>query len=188
MFPANRRTRALAAAVLSAAVLSVAVAACGAGTDAYRPLQAGDPAPAFAAIGPGGDTVSLASLRGEPVLLNVWATWCPPCREEMPLLQALHERYGARGLHVIGVSVDSQGSEEAIASFVEQGGITFPILHDPGDDVSRAFKASGVPETYLIGADGTILHRWIGPFDPLAPAAIERFDAALDAARAGASP
>jgi thiol-disulfide isomerase/thioredoxin len=74
------------------------IAACGGGGDRFRPIQVGDRAPAYSAATLSGDTVSLAALAGQPVLLNVWATWCAPCREEMPGLQALHERYHERGL------------------------------------------------------------------------------------------
>ena len=74
-----------------------------------------------------------------------------------------------RGLRVLGVSVDSRGSESTIRRFLTEGGLTFTILHDPADAVSRQFRAIGVPETFLIDADGRVVRRWIGKFDPLAP-------------------
>jgi peroxiredoxin len=149
-------------------VLLLAVTACAPETNEFRPLQAGDPAPEYAAPALDGDSLQLASLLGQPVLLNVWATWCPPCREEMPALQELHELYGPRGLKVLGVSVDSRGSEQTIRRFVDEGGYTFTILHDATESVSRRFRTIGVPETFLIDADGRIVRRWIGRFDPLA--------------------
>jgi peroxiredoxin len=167
--------RPLCSLLFAAAVLP----ACGTDLDAYRPLQVGDPAPAFAAPVIGGDTLRLADLHGAAIMLNVWATWCPPCREEMPGLQALHEQYGGRGLRVIGVSIDSRGAESAIRGFAEDHGITFTILHDPGESVARLFRTRAVPETFLIDADGRIAHRWIGMFDPLAPDVAERVEAAL---------
>ena len=165
-------------------VLAVMAAGC-AGEDSYRPLRAGDPAPAYAAPQLDGDTVSLVALRGGPVLLNVWATWCAPCREEMPGLQALHERYADRGLRVIGASVDARGAEPAIASFLRDHGITFTILHDADETVSRLFRTNGVPETYLIDAEGRIAHRWIGRIDPLGAQVIEQVEAVLPEAASG---
>ncbi|HUF50220.1 MAG TPA: TlpA disulfide reductase family protein [Longimicrobiales bacterium] len=163
------------------AVLPVVVllTAC-AGEEAYRPLRAGDEAPAYAAPTLDGDTVALAGLRGRPVLLNVWATWCAPCREEMPGLQALHERYAARGLHVIGASIDARGAESAVRRFVQDYGITFTILHDVSELVSHRFRTRSVPETFLIGADGRIVQRWIGRIDPLSADVLARVEAALE--------
>jgi cytochrome c biogenesis protein CcmG, thiol:disulfide interchange protein DsbE len=148
--------------------LLLPAAACTPDAGGFRPLAAGDAAPEFGAPVLDGDSLHLSSLRGQPVLLNVWATWCPPCREEMPALQALHEEYGPRGLRVLGVSVDSRGSEETIRSFLREGGYSFTILHDAADAVSRQFRTIGVPETFLIDGDGRVVRRWIGKFDPLA--------------------
>src|SRR5690606_9627000 len=107
-------------------VLALTLFACvGGDSNVYRPLAIGDVAPDYGAPTLGGDTIRLESLRGSPVLLNVWATWCPPCREEMPALQELHERYADRGLRVVGVSVDSRGAEAAIRQFLDEGGLTF---------------------------------------------------------------
>jgi peroxiredoxin len=155
-------------AAILLSLLSMAALACAPESTGYQPLTEGDPAPAFAAPVLDGDSLHLSSLRGQPVLLNVWATWCPPCREEMPALQALHEEYGPRGLRVLGVSVDTQGSEATIRRFLEEGGYTFTILHDAADAVSRQFRTIGVPETFLIDGEGRIVRRWIGRFDPLA--------------------
>ena len=146
--------------------------------EGYRPLKAGDAAPGYAAPRLGGDTVALAALRGRAVLLNVWATWCAPCRDEMPGLQALHERYHARGLEVVGASIDTRGAGDAVNSFVREFGITFTILHDADETVTRLFRTNGVP-TFLIDKDGRIAHRWIGRFEPLAPDAITRIEDAL---------
>jgi peroxiredoxin len=150
-------------------LLFLAALACGPETRSYRPLAEGDRVPSFGAPVLDGDSLHLASLAGQPVMLNVWATWCAPCREEMPQLQALHEQFGHRGLRILGVSVDSRGSEPTIRRFVEEGGYTYTILHDPADVVSREFRTSGgVPETFLIDGDGRLVRRWIGKFDPLA--------------------
>jgi cytochrome c biogenesis protein CcmG, thiol:disulfide interchange protein DsbE len=104
---------------LTAFAALLATLACSAPEDGqYRALAAGDTVPEFGAPLLDGDSLHLASLRGQPVLLNIWATWCAPCREEMPALQALHEEYGPRGLRIIGVSVDSRGAEPAIRRFL----------------------------------------------------------------------
>jgi cytochrome c biogenesis protein CcmG, thiol:disulfide interchange protein DsbE len=167
LFLALRPSRRLSAAKCLSLLVLVAFA-CAPESGSFRPLEAGDPAPEFGAPVLDGDSLHIASLLGEPVLLNVWATWCPPCREEMPALQALHERYGSRGLRILGVSVDSRGSEQTIRRFIAEGGYTFTILHDESDTVSRLFRTIGVPETFLIDADGIVVRRWIGRFDPLA--------------------
>lgn len=172
---------------LSAAVavllLVCTALACGEARPEFRPLRAGDQAPEYAAPSLDGDTISLASLRGSAVMLNVWATWCAPCREEMPGLQALHERFSGDGLRVIGVSVDNRGAERAIREFADGLGITFTLLHDPADLVARRFRTTGVPETFLIDAGGRIVHRWIGRFEPEADDVIARVSAALPETR-----
>jgi peroxiredoxin len=151
-----------------ALLLTLAAQGCRQEAGQFRPPRAGDPAPPYAAPLLTGDTVRLTDLRGTVVMLNIWATWCPPCREEMPGLQQLHGEYGARGLRVVATSIDQRGAESAIREFVREHRLTFTILHDVAEDVSRQFRTAGVPETYLIGPDGVIAHRWIGKFDPMA--------------------
>ena len=162
-------------------LLILTALACNRDAGGFRPLASGDPAPDFGAPVFDGDSLHLASLRGRPVLLNVWATWCPPCREEMPALQALHEELGPRGLRVVGVSVDSRGSEDTIRRFLEEGGYTFTILHDASDAVSRQFRTIGVPESFLIDGEGRVVRRWIGKFDPLAEDVVRDIEALLPA-------
>lgn len=140
--------------------------ACSADANEFRRVAVGDPAPEYAAPDLAGDTLSLASLRGEVVLLNVWATWCAPCRREMPGLQHLEDAYGDRGFRVLGVSIDARGAETAIRSFAQDLNVTFALLHDPDERVTRTFRTIGVPESFLIGRDGVVAARWIGTFDP----------------------
>lgn len=136
---------------------------CGAEGPA-RPPMVGDVVPDYAAteLRESG-AVSLAGLRGKVVLLNVWATWCPPCREEIPVLQALHEAHAAEGLEVVGVSVDAAGEAAAVARFADRFGVTYPIWLDPQERVSSVFRTTGVPTTLLIDRDGTLLWRHVGP-------------------------
>ncbi len=155
-------------------VLVVLGAALYAGTkllgDELFPVTIGSAAPEFSAevvtdAGIPGATRTLADYRGEVVLLNIWATWCGPCREEMPSLQKLHERFGAEGLHVVAVSVDDPSASGAIREFAQQYGLTFELLHDRSGAIQRQYHTTGVPETLVIGRDGRILRKQIGATD-----------------------
>ncbi|HUG39444.1 MAG TPA: TlpA disulfide reductase family protein [Longimicrobiales bacterium] len=115
---------------------------------------AGIAAPDYAATTLAGDTVALADLRGAPVLLNVWATWCAPCREEMPDLQAIADEFAAEGLRVVGVSIDQADASAQVQRFVDDYGISFTVLHDPRGRVTRSFRTIGVPETFLLDGEG----------------------------------
>jgi cytochrome c biogenesis protein CcmG/thiol:disulfide interchange protein DsbE len=108
-----------------------------------------------------GPPVSLASLRGHAVILNFWASWCVPCRDEAPLLEAVWQEYRARGLLVIGV--DTQDLEAPARAFLEEFHITYPTLRDPDGTAARLFGTTGVPETFFIGRDGRIHGTFPGP-------------------------
>jgi len=145
----------------------------------FRRLTAGDPAPEWSSLFLDGTPFRISDLRGQVTVLTVWATWCAPCRKEMPALQALWERFRKDGLQVVGVSVDDRLSASEIPGFLETFEIGFPVTHDPEGTVARTFMTMGVPESFLIGRDGILLHRWIGAFDPEAPAELERVKNAL---------
>lgn len=138
------------------------LAACG---DAPRggPVRTGAEAPAYAAETLDGERASLALLRGRPVLLNVWATWCHPCRTEIPALEQLHKTYGPQGLHVVGVSIDQGDQEQGIREFLQEFGASYPIWLDPDGEITTAYSTIGVPNTFLIGPDGTLLWKHVGP-------------------------
>ena len=139
-------------------------------------VEVGLPAPAYATVSLGGDSVSLAGLRGKVVLINIWATWCHPCRDEIPELIAIHSRYRDRGLELIGVSVDTDG-DEVIRTFMADYKMTFPIWRDPDERISTQFLTVGVPATFLIDRDGILRWRKTGPIAPndtSLTAAIER--------------
>lgn len=110
-----------------------------------------------------GGAVSLEDIRGQPTLINVWATWCGPCREELPYLQSLHEAYSGHGLRVVGSSIDAAGSGRVVADFAAATGLTYEIWRDPDDRATFAFRMIGVPETILLDADGAIIRHWKGP-------------------------
>jgi thiol-disulfide isomerase/thioredoxin len=166
------RRRALLLAAL------VVLAACAAG-EGPPVVAIGSPAPAYRSNTLAGDSVSLAQRRGRVVLLNIWATWCHPCRDEIPVLERLHERYAARGLNLIGVSVDTRGAERDIQDFLQRYRMTYEIWHDPDERVSSIFLAVGVPATFLIAKDGTLLWKHIGPIRENDPGLMGALNGAL---------
>ena len=122
--------------------------------------------PEYRAVSVDGDSVSLAAQRGKVVLFNVWATWCHPCRDEIPELLVLYEKYKPRGLELVGVSIDATGSDEAIRSFMKDFRMTYPVWRDPDERVSTEFLVVGVPATFLIDRNGTLRWRKTGPIQP----------------------
>lgn len=166
---------------LAAALALLALGAC-----APERVEVGRAAPDFRADTRAGEALSLRELRGEVVLLNVWATWCAPCRHEMPALDELHRQLQAEGLRVVAVSVDDAGAGAEIDAFARELGLGLTVLHDPEKRVTRRFGTIGVPETFLIGRDGTLLRHWRGRIDPRAPSVRVPVYEALDARPAGA--
>jgi cytochrome c biogenesis protein CcmG/thiol:disulfide interchange protein DsbE len=127
------------------------------------PVTIGSRAPDFRAHRLGRpDTMALASYKGRVVVLNIWATWCEPCRVEMPSLEALYRTYGPAGLKIVAVSVDDAVPEDSIRAFARNFGLTFDILHDSTHTIERIYQSTGYPETFVIGKDGTIRQRRIG--------------------------
>lgn len=139
------------------------------------PGDTGTAVPAYAAIAMTGDSIRLADRKGHPLLLNVWATWCGPCKKEIPELQALHQTYSGSGLEVIGVSIDESGSMDDVAAFTHDYGMTYTIALDPDDHVSTAFRFQGVPASVLIDRAGIVRWRHVGAFQVVDP----EFQAAL---------
>ncbi|HZG43490.1 MAG TPA: TlpA disulfide reductase family protein [Longimicrobium sp.] len=144
--------------LLPAALL---LAACG--DTPQGTVAVGKPVPPYVAQVLDGDRTSLADLQGRPVLLNVWATWCGPCQKEIPSLEALHREYGPKGLRVVGVSIDQASEQQAIREFMQEHGVSFDVWLDPSGDVTSQFSMIGVPNTFLIGSDGTLLWKKVGP-------------------------
>ena len=167
------------ASVVALGVL-VACAPSGGGDDdagGSGKVEVGAPAPGYRAVALNGDSVSLAGQRGKVVLFNIWATWCHPCRDEIPELQELHTKYRERGLELVGVSVDADGDEDAIRAFMQDFRMTYPVWRDPDERVLTQFLTVGVPATFLIDREGVLRWRKTGPIQPndtSLTAAIER--------------
>jgi thiol-disulfide isomerase/thioredoxin len=133
-------------------------------------LEAGAPAPALELPRLEGGTLSLTALHGKVVLVNIWATWCPPCIKEMPSLQRVYEEHGEDGLEIVAVAVDDRpgtpqpdGSVEGLVSeFVERLGLTFPVALDPTGGTERAFDTEYLPTTVLIDRTGRIRATEVG--------------------------
>ncbi len=158
----------------------LAAACVGAGAD-LQPPRAGDLAPDFQALALEDlRTVSLSDFRGSAVLVNLWATWCGPCRFETPYLESVYEEHQDQGLHIAGVSVDSRSSLDAVRQFVADNGVTYDILLDPDMVSTDAFGAIGLPASFLIGADGVILFDRVGPILEDDPAFLAALEDALD--------
>jgi peroxiredoxin len=123
--------------------------------------QAGKAAPNFALKDPSGKTVELKQFRGKPVLLNFWATWCAPCKDEMPELEQLYRQYKDQGLVVLGVSIDDASSTKQVPDVLKEGSpsvgsYTFPVALDVKQDVMRQYHLFGVPSSFFIDRDGVV--------------------------------
>lgn len=108
-----------------------------------------------------GRPVRLTDLRGHPVLINLWATWCHPCREEMPSLHVLYTAYREQGFIVIAVATDT-GGRDTVAPFVQQYGLTFPVLLDPHNTVGERLQVAGLPTSYVLDRQGRIVSVEVG--------------------------
>lgn len=138
------------------------------------PLGKGVAAPNFTLPGLDGKMVSLADYRGKVILLNIWATWCPPCVEEMPSMEKLHQRLKGESFEILAVSIDASGAE-AVRPFMEKHKLSFTSLTDSKGVMQKLYQATGVPESYIIDKDGMIAEKVIGPRDWAAPNVIRYF-------------
>lgn len=127
------------------------------------PLAQG-PAPDFTLSTFGGDQITLSDLRGQVVVINFWASWCPPCRDEAPYLEATWRKYRDQGVVFIGV--DYLDTEPEALSYIEEFNITYPNGPDLGTLISQAYRIQGVPETFFVAKDGTLRGVKVGPLVP----------------------
>lgn len=128
-------------------------------------------APDFALELLGGGEVTLSELRGRGVLINLWASWCPPCRAEMPAIQRVYDRTKDRGLEVLAVNTTYQDSERAAADFIQELGLSFPVPLDRGGTVSRQYQLRALPTTFFVDRKGIIRTVIIG--GPMSEATIQ---------------
>ncbi|NDJ51724.1 MAG: TlpA family protein disulfide reductase [Chloroflexi bacterium] len=120
----------------------------------------GEPAPDFVGMTPDGEELALSDLRGRPVAINFWATWCGPCRVEMPDLEAASQHDQKEGLVVLGVNIGE--TEEEVRAFYEELGVTFPTVLDPNGDIVETYRVRGFPTTVWVDADGNVFSYRIG--------------------------
>jgi len=125
----------------------------------------GGPAPAFTLASRAGQDVSLAQYKGQVVMLNFWASWCGPCRQEMPLLESIYRKYGKMGFTMIGVNVEPDSN--AANEWLKATPVSFPILYDRDSKVSKLYDVAGMPSTVIIDRSGKlrVLHRGYKPGD-----------------------
>ena len=172
----NRQQWTLIAGVVTTAVFAVVLGA------KLRPqlriLEVGSKAPAFVATDlRANKAVTLADYRGKVVLVNIWATWCPPCRAEMPSMERLHKKFAGTDFRIAAVSVDGdafypdkeQTTPAQVLEFAQGLGLTFDILQDPSGEIRRAYDIYGVPESFVLDRNGVIIKRVIGAANWEAP-------------------
>ena len=108
------------------------------------------------------DSVSIhGEAKGQVTLINIWATWCVPCRAEMPAMEKLYQELGPKGLKIVAVSID-EGDARTVQQFVQELGLSFEILHDQSGDIQRVYQTTGVPESFLLDKNGVIVKKVIG--------------------------
>ena len=124
------------------------------------PAEVNFPAPQLALESINGDTQSLADYQGSIVLVNNWATWCPPCKAEMPILKQYHDAHSAEGFTVI--AVEAGDAKDAVTEFADSLGLTFPIWLDPESASISAIRNGSLPNSYVIDRTGTVRYAWTG--------------------------
>lgn len=163
------------------AAAALFIAACNRGQESVQPENsvnnAGEeqqpesaravPAPDFSLTALDGKRYKLSDLRGKVVFVNIWATWCPPCRQEIPSMIKFYNKMKYEGVEILAVSEDND--IEAVRKFIEKNNIPFPIMLDQNKQVYRLYKATGVPETHLISKEGMVEASNLGPFDWMHP-------------------
>jgi peroxiredoxin len=152
-------------------LLVIAVAASGCSKKEV-PAQEGAAAPDFTLQDLSGKQVQLSSLKGKVVLVNFWATWCPPCREEIPSMVKLNQVMQGKNFQMLAISVD-EGGKQAVQEFFRQNGLSLPALFDTDGSVSRRYGTTGVPETFIVDGKGMIRKKVIGGVDWSAPEVLQ---------------
>ena len=144
----------------------------------------GDPAPVFTFPGLDGKMVSLTDYKGKVVFLNIWATWCLPCREEMPSMEKLYQQLKGEDFEILAVSIDATGAK-AVGPFMKEYGLSFPALLDTGGTIQDLYGTTGIPESYVIGKEGFVEEIVIGPKDWSTPEVVGFFRNLIQRPQAG---
>ncbi|HEX8724087.1 MAG TPA: TlpA disulfide reductase family protein [Gemmatimonadaceae bacterium] len=160
-------------------IVLVAIVLLGVGSFAFQrasgskvaQVAIGAPAPGFTAYTVDGThrAVGLADYKGDVTILNVWATWCGPCKAEMPTLEHLYEMFKPNGLKIVAVSIDETASDDSVRTYARNMGLTFDILHDPQYRIEGAYQVVGYPSSYVIDRSGVIRKVWLGAADWTSP-------------------
>ncbi|MGD2186287.1 MAG: TlpA disulfide reductase family protein [Desulfobacterales bacterium] len=130
----------------------------------YSSLKTGRPAPDFTLPGLDDKMVSLSDYRGHVVLVNIWATWCPPCVDEMPSMEKLYQELKGENFEILAVSIDAAG-KKAVAPFMKKYNLSFPVLMDPDGSIQTLYQTTGVPESFIINQEGVLIEKIIGARD-----------------------
>ena len=133
-----------------------------------KSLDVGRLAPNFELPGLDGKLVSLSDYRGKVVLVNIWATWCPPCIDEMPSMEKLYKELRGENFEILAISIDVQGLK-AVAPFMQAYKLSFPALIDTEGTIKSLYSTTGVPESFIIDKEGILIKKIIGPLDWAAP-------------------
>lgn len=145
-------------------------------SDDFRDAQI---APDFTLKNLGGEPVSLSQYRGKVVLLNFWASWCPPCKAEMPSMERLQEVFGDKDFIILAVNVEADGPE-LVPAFLEKNPYTFPVLYDNKGVVQQLYSVFKFPESFIIGKDGKIVQKVVGSIDWASPGALDFFNSLMN--------
>src|SRR5213594_1786087 len=163
--PAPARSNKLVIVLVSIAILALVFGLVWMQSSKYEPLTVGKVAPDFHLPDLNDKELRLSDFRGKVVFLNFWATWCKPCREEMPSMEILYKNFEKDGLVILAISIDRVTTKKDIPPFVKALNLTFPILIDSWGQTDKRYKLMGVPETYIIDQQGILREKVIGPRD-----------------------
>ena len=165
-------------------LLFFGVVGCLAALAIYQELQGpgptlqGSQAPDFELKNSEGETVRLSDYRGNLVFLNFWATWCPPCIEELPAMMEMNRTFEGRRFEMLGISVDTRWDD--VNGYLDEHGFELSTVLDPGQNTKQAYKVTGFPETFLIDGDGTVLKKYIGAWPWATPKMIAEVEGFLE--------
>jgi thiol-disulfide isomerase/thioredoxin len=161
-----RKRKTLPPAVMALALgIAATLAAAPAADATSAPATARAPAPDFKLAARGGSSLSLSQFKGQVVMINFWATWCGPCRQEMPLLDAMYKKYKPMGFTLIGVNVEPDS--KAAEAFLGKVPVSFPVAFDPDSKVSQMYQVQGMPSTVIVDRKGNtrVVHKGYRPGD-----------------------